>query len=112
MERPGRELPDEKSLDELLPLELRFLADREIASLHGFPASFCFPPSVSRKKRYQLLGNSLSVQVVARLLEHLLDPASEDSNQPGDSEASGSRGPPVGLPVAADEGAGSQSAHG
>ena len=51
---------------------LRYLTPAEIARLHGFPATLAFPDHVTRLQRYALLGNSLSVDVVARLLEHLL----------------------------------------
>lgn len=69
----GQALPaDDKSLEALRPLRPRFFAPREVANLHGFPAAFGFPPSVGRKKQYELLGNSLSVQVVAHLLRYLL----------------------------------------
>ena len=54
---------DDKSLDVLQPLRPRFFAPREIANIHGFPADFSFPPVISRKKQFELLGNSLSVQV-------------------------------------------------
>ena len=46
-------------------LHSRFLAPAEIALIHGFPPSFRFPPSISKKRQYELLGNSLSVQVTA-----------------------------------------------
>ena len=51
---------------------LRYLTPLEIARLHGFPDQLVFPDHVTRLQRYALLGNSLSVDVVARLLEHLL----------------------------------------
>ena len=71
---PGAALPDheDKCLEVLRPLKPRFFAPREVANLHGFPAEFAFPKEVSRKKQYELLGNSLSVQVVAELLRYLL----------------------------------------
>ncbi|EOD23622.1 hypothetical protein EMIHUDRAFT_44391, partial [Emiliania huxleyi CCMP1516] len=50
----------------------RFFLPREVANLHGFPPHFGFPPEVSTRKQYELLGNSLSVQVVATLLRYLL----------------------------------------
>ena len=54
----------------------RFLTPDEIARLHGFPMDennvFEFPRSVSRMQQYRLLGNSLSVDVVAKLLSNLL----------------------------------------
>ena len=60
-----------KTLEKLAPLRPRFFSPREIANLHGFPAAFAFPDTISRKKRYELLGNSLSVQVLGRLLGFL-----------------------------------------
>ena len=48
-----------------------------MANLHGFPPHFGFPPEVSTRKQYELLGNSLSVQVVATLLRYLLLPAGD-----------------------------------
>eukprot|EP00908_Phaeocystis_cordata_P000192 Transcript_10199.p3 GENE.Transcript_10199~~Transcript_10199.p3 ORF type:complete len:114 (+),score=46.14 Transcript_10199:679-1020(+) len=67
----GAAVAEPKTLQSLLPLRPRFFSPREIANLHGFPPEFAFPESVSRKKRYELLGNSLSVQVVGRLLGFL-----------------------------------------
>ena len=58
--------------DELLGLGLRFLTPREVANLHSFPASFSFPADVTLRTRWALLGNSLSVAVVAELLRYLL----------------------------------------
>ena len=64
--------PLDKSLEALRPLRPRFFAPREIARIHGFPEEFEFPSTLSMKKRYELLGNSLSIQVVAALLRFLL----------------------------------------
>ena len=63
---------EEKTLAVLAPLRPRYLAPAEVARLHGFPPSLAFPPEVGRKKQYELLGNSLSVDVVAALLTYLL----------------------------------------
>ena len=52
-------------------LGLRYFTAREAANLHGFPPSFSFPDSVTLRQRYQLIGNSLSVAVVADLLKYL-----------------------------------------
>ena len=41
--------------------------------MHSFPQSFGFPDQVTKKQRYSLLGNSLSVAVVTHLLEYLFD---------------------------------------
>ena len=55
----------------LSELRLRYFSDREVARLLGFPPRFHMPPDVARKQRYRLLGNSLSVTVVAELLRYL-----------------------------------------
>jgi tRNA (cytosine38-C5)-methyltransferase len=53
---------------------LRFMSPREIANLHGFPrGAFNFPADISLRKRYNLLGNSLSIDVVAMLLRFLYE---------------------------------------
>jgi len=60
--------------DEQCPLgvlRLRYFSDREVARLLGFPPTFVFPASTTRKQRYRMLGNSLSVTVVTELLFYL-----------------------------------------
>lgn len=51
---------------------LRYFTPKEVANLHSFPPAFAFPPHVPLRQRYALLGNSLSVAVVADLLAYLL----------------------------------------
>jgi hypothetical protein len=53
-------------------LRPRYFTPAEIARLHSFPASFCFPGDMEPRQCYKLLGNSLSVAVVADLLKFLL----------------------------------------
>lgn len=60
-----------KSKSLLKQLRLRYFTPREIANLHSFPKKFKFPDHITQKQRYALLGNSLSVAVVASLLEYL-----------------------------------------
>ncbi|CAN1158948.1 tRNA (cytosine(38)-C(5))-methyltransferase 2 [Linum perenne] len=50
---------------------LRYFTPREVANMHSFPIDFEFPQHISLKQRYALLGNSLSVAVVAPLLSYL-----------------------------------------
>lgn len=50
---------------------LRYFTPREIANMHSFPEEFEFPEHISLKQRYALLGNSLSIAVVAPLLQYL-----------------------------------------
>ena len=76
---------DDKTLPVLRPLCPRYLAPREVARLHGFPEAFSFPPGIARKKQYELLGNSLSVDVVAALLRYLLHEAGAAPAAPGGS---------------------------
>ncbi|XP_054027297.1 tRNA (cytosine(38)-C(5))-methyltransferase [Dryobates pubescens] len=66
------ELPEEEKLMKLSTLKLRYFTPREIANLHGFPLDFGFPEQVTVKQRYRLLGNSLNVHLVARLISILL----------------------------------------
>ncbi|CAM6033086.1 unnamed protein product [Sphagnum compactum] len=63
-------------------LGLRYFTPREIANLHSFPAEFSFPHYVSLRQRYALLGNSLSVAVVAALLRYLYDVKSGSEGHP------------------------------
>ncbi|XP_065851056.1 tRNA (cytosine(38)-C(5))-methyltransferase 2 isoform X2 [Euphorbia lathyris] len=50
---------------------LRYFTPREVANLHSFPEDFHFPKHISLRQRYALLGNSLSIAVVAPLLRNL-----------------------------------------
>jgi site-specific DNA-cytosine methylase len=72
-------------------LPLRFFTPREVANIHGLPQAaelggqqserdcvnedpgFSFPPDVTDRQAYALLGNSLSVDVVAVLMTCLLN---------------------------------------
>ncbi|NXS56976.1 TRDMT methyltransferase, partial [Brachypteracias leptosomus] len=66
------ELAEEEKLMKLSTLKLRYFTPREIANLHGFPLEFGFPDKVTIKQCYRLLGNSLNVHVVAKLISVLL----------------------------------------
>ncbi|TSK34884.1 tRNA (cytosine(38)-C(5))-methyltransferase [Bagarius yarrelli] len=61
-------LSDEEKLKQLSQLKLRYFTPREIANLMGFPPQFSFPSNISVKQRYRVLGNSLNVHVVAKLI--------------------------------------------
>ncbi|XP_051119554.1 tRNA (cytosine(38)-C(5))-methyltransferase 2 isoform X4 [Andrographis paniculata] len=65
---PGKMKDKTSSLSEL---QLRYFTPREVANLHSFPGKFQFPEHVSLRQRYALLGNSLSVGVVAPLFGYL-----------------------------------------
>ncbi|KAJ0022716.1 hypothetical protein NQD34_014850 [Periophthalmus magnuspinnatus] len=66
------ELSEEQRLRRLHTLRLRYFSPREVANLMGFPQSFAFPEDVPVKQRYKVLGNSLNVEVVCKLLQILL----------------------------------------
>ncbi|XP_040921839.1 tRNA (cytosine(38)-C(5))-methyltransferase [Toxotes jaculatrix] len=63
---------EEEKLQRLLKLKLRYFTPREVANLMGFPQSFSFPEQIPDKQQYRVLGNSLNVVVVARLLQLLV----------------------------------------
>ncbi|XP_019731648.1 tRNA (cytosine(38)-C(5))-methyltransferase [Hippocampus comes] len=63
---------EEEKLQQLQRLKLRYFTPREVANIMGFPKSFSFPEQIHTKQRYRLLGNSLNVVVVARLLQQLI----------------------------------------
>nr|XP_034985863.1 tRNA (cytosine(38)-C(5))-methyltransferase isoform X1 [Zootoca vivipara] len=70
--KPFEGLSEDEKLTKLLTLKLRYFTPREIANLQGFPPEFGFPDKVTTKQRYRLLGNSLNVQVVAKLISILV----------------------------------------
>ncbi|WP_005034997.1 DNA cytosine methyltransferase [Holophaga foetida] len=55
------------------PQGIRRFSPEEVARLLGLPREFRFPDSISRTKRYKLLGNGLSIPV-ARWVTTLLSP--------------------------------------
>ncbi|XP_036935404.1 tRNA (cytosine(38)-C(5))-methyltransferase [Acanthopagrus latus] len=63
---------EEEKLQRLLKLKLRYFTPREVANLMGFPTSFSFPEHIPTKHQYKVLGNSLNVVVVAKLIQQLV----------------------------------------
>ncbi|XP_070842443.1 tRNA (cytosine(38)-C(5))-methyltransferase isoform X2 [Chaetodon trifascialis] len=63
---------EEEKLQRLLKLKLRYFTPREVANFMGFPQSFSFPEQIAIKQQYRVLGNSLNVVVVAKLLQLLV----------------------------------------
>ncbi|KAK2859318.1 hypothetical protein Q5P01_003938 [Channa striata] len=63
---------EDEKLERLSKLKLRYFTPREVANLMGFPQSFSFPEQIPIKQQYKVLGNSLNVMVVARLLQLLV----------------------------------------
>ncbi|CAH2010754.1 unnamed protein product [Acanthoscelides obtectus] len=52
-------------------LGLRFFTPKEVCRLMSFPDTYSFPTSVSDKKKYMVLGNSINVKVVSELIKLL-----------------------------------------
>ena len=52
---------------------VRRFAPEEIARLLHFPEGFCFPGRMTLRKKWHLVGNSLSVAAVRKVLEAFLD---------------------------------------
>ncbi|KAI8334923.1 S-adenosyl-L-methionine-dependent methyltransferase [Choanephora cucurbitarum] len=63
---------EEKQLELLRSLKLRYFSPREVANLMGFPPEFKFPDTSSVKQRYRTLGNSINVRLVSELMRYLL----------------------------------------
>jgi len=49
---------------------LRYFTPAELLKFHGFSNEFIFPTEIPLQKRYKLIGNSLSVDIVTFLLKH------------------------------------------
>eukprot|EP00210_Caulerpa_lentillifera_P006568 g6273.t1 len=58
--------------DLLRRMRIRYFSPMEVGRLHSFPEDFTFPSEITRRRQYALLGNSLSVTVVAQLLCFLI----------------------------------------
>ncbi|KRX57619.1 tRNA (cytosine-5-)-methyltransferase, partial [Trichinella sp. T9] len=53
--------------------KLRFFTPSEIQRLMGFPETFVFPENINIRQRYQLLGSSVNVFVVSKLIQAILN---------------------------------------
>lgn len=53
---------------------LRRFTPREVARLLGFSEAFVFPPHLSTRRCWKMLGNSVSIVVVHSILKRLADP--------------------------------------
>lgn len=61
-----------------LSLRLRYFTPKEVSRLMCFPEDFTFPNKTTTKQKYRLLGNSINVAVVSKLIFLLC--AIEDEN--------------------------------
>lgn len=64
---------EEEYLENAKTLQLRFFTPKEVARLMSFPENFSFPNDVTKNQRYKLLGNSVNVKVVSKLIQILFE---------------------------------------
>ena len=57
---------------------IRKLTPRECAGFQGFPSSFILPETVSRCHLYKQIGNSVSIPVIERIAENILNTLSKN----------------------------------
>lgn len=60
---------EEKRLDLLHSMKLRYFTPREVARLMSFPETFSFPEHTTNRQKYRLLGNSINVSIVGELIK-------------------------------------------
>lgn len=61
-------LSAQEKLDKLKTLKLRYFTPFEVAKLMSFPDTFGFPSEITKKQRYRVLGNSINVAIVGKLI--------------------------------------------
>jgi site-specific DNA-cytosine methylase len=54
-------------------VHIRYFTPRELLNLFGFPQDYRFPPQITKKKQYELIGNSINVTVVSYLLREMFE---------------------------------------
>ncbi|KAL6441796.1 hypothetical protein ACFW04_002320 [Cataglyphis niger] len=58
----------DKQIQLLSDLKLRFFSPKEVCRLMCFPEDFDFPKHITDRQKYRLLGNSINVHVISRLI--------------------------------------------
>ncbi len=53
-------------------LYLRYFKPKELLNIFGFTKDFEFPANITRRKQYELIGNSVNVIVIKHLLASIL----------------------------------------
>lgn len=74
----AQSMGDERCLDILRPLGLRYFSPSELLRLFDFTPlqtdiSFHWPEGTSLKTKYRLIGNSVNVKVVQELINYLFE---------------------------------------
>ena len=73
-----RKDPTERTFDrnwqqQLQHRRVRYFAPSEMIKIFGFSTNFRFPPSMSNRKCYELIGNSINVVVASHVLTFMFD---------------------------------------
>lgn len=63
---------EDRQLELLRTLKLRYFSPREVSNLMGFPQEFTFPDASTIKQKYRTLGNSINVKLVSELMRYLM----------------------------------------
>ena len=68
----------EKAIEMLRPLRLRYFSPTELLRIFHFTppqteTHFLWPDQISEKTKYRMLGNSVNVEVVRRLIVYLFE---------------------------------------
>lgn len=66
-------LLSEEQLIKLKSLKMRYFTPQEVAKLMSFPSVFTFPDEITAKQRYRVLGNSINIAIVGKLIELLVN---------------------------------------
>ncbi|CAL1683044.1 unnamed protein product [Lasius platythorax] len=64
----NQENNSDKQVQLLSDLKLRFFSPKEVCRLMCFPEDFDFPKHITDRQKYRLLGNSINVYVISRLI--------------------------------------------
>ncbi|KMQ91194.1 trna cytosine-c-methyltransferase-like protein [Lasius niger] len=67
-EAGNQENNSDKQVQLLSDLKLRFFSPKEVCRLMCFPEDFDFPKHITDRQKYRLLGNSINVYVISRLI--------------------------------------------
>lgn len=67
-EAGNQENNSDKQVQLLSDLKLRFFSPKEVRRLMCFPEDFDFPKHITDRQKYRLLGNSINVHVISRLI--------------------------------------------
>ena len=66
------ELIDRNDMTKLSGGRLRKFTPKELLKIFGYSDGFDFPPNISLEHRYKLIGNSVNVEMISRVVEQMI----------------------------------------